>query len=168
MVVVSLEGPEAIASYDPDAFASAFARASGVPKEDMEVVPSVKQDMTLSGVSELSGEAQVVLVNSTAGAMGVDPKTVSLSGMMSSTPKSSRSLAADSSLTVSMLIVVPKGVSVSDMVMASAEKVNAAVRAGLSKAGIEVTVSVEVTGLSVTVTARITNAAQLDTMARWW
>ena len=99
--------------------------------------------------------------------MGVDPKAVSLSGMTSFTPKSRRSLAADSSSTMSMQIVVPKGVSVSDMV-ASAEKANAAVCAGLSEACIEMMVSVEVTSLSITGTTRITKAAQLDMRdARW-
>jgi hypothetical protein len=168
VVVASLDGPEAIASYDSDAFTDVFASARGVSKDDMEVVTSVKQDMTLGGVTELSDDVQVALVISTAGAMGVDPKAVSLSGMTSSSLKSSRSLAADSSLTVSMQIVVPIGVSVLDMV-ASAEKVNAVIRAGLSKAGIEMMVSVEVTGLSVTGKTRITNAAQLDTHnARGW
>jgi hypothetical protein len=68
-----------------------------------------------------ANDTQVELVYSTAGAMEVDPKAVSLSGMTSFTPKSRRSLVADSSSTMSMQIVVPKGVSVSDMV-ASAEK----------------------------------------------
>jgi hypothetical protein len=95
VVVVSLDGPEAIASYDPDAFANAFASASGVSKDDMEVVTSVKQDMTLGGVTELSDDAQVVLVNSTAGAMRVDPKAVSLSGMTSSTPKIRQKLGCE-------------------------------------------------------------------------
>jgi len=156
-VAVSLDGAAAVDSYDADLFVEAFASASGLDAADVEVETSVKQDLTLVGVTELSEEAQDILVTTTADSVGVEENAVSISVMSAD----SRRRLAGGSLTVSMEIVVPAGSSVADIV-ASAEGASDTVVADLATAGIEVTATVEVTGLAVVVTATVADTSALD------
>lgn len=157
-VAVSLDGAAAVDSYDADLFVEAFASASGLDAADVEVETSVKQDLTLVGVTELSEEAQDILVTTTADSVGVEENAVSISVMSAD----SRRRLAGGSLTVSMEIVVPAGSSVADIV-ASAEGASDTVVADLAEqAGIEVTATVEVTGLAVVVTATVADTSALD------
>jgi len=157
-VAVSLDGAAAVDSYDADSFIEAFASAGGLDAADVEVETSVKQDLTLIGVTELSEEAQDILVTTTADSVGVEENAVSISVMSAD----SRRRLAGGSLAVSMEIVVPTGSSVADIV-ASAEGASDAVVADLAeKAGIEVTATVEVTGLAVVVTATVADTSALD------
>jgi len=156
-----MDGEEAVASYDAAAFASGFAKASGLDPESLEVKTSMNQDMQLDGVTELDDDSLTVLMKTTADQLGVPESSVTINGQGDRRRRAS--FRESNSLTLSLSIVVGDGDSVSALA-AAAENASAAVAADLAKAGVDVTVVVEVTGLAITVEARVTTVDALDTV----
>lgn len=150
-----LDGAAAVYSYDADSFVDAFASASGLDPADVEVETSVRWDLTLDGMTEVSGDVQDILVTALAGLVGVHKNAVSIMDL-------SGDIRNRLSHTMSMEIVAPTGSSVVDIV-ASVEGTSDAVLADLAEhAGTEVAAAVEVTGLVCRVTATAGDSGAME------